>query len=584
MKNYRTLLPYFRENKWYVITGFVALLIVDGLQLLIPRVIKWAVDDLTGGQITSTHLLRYAGYIVALALIIGIMRYFWRLFIMGTSRRIEESLRNQFFGHLQTLSFRYYDNTKTGDLMAHSINDMLAVRMATGIGLVALTDAVVLGLAALAFMFLIDVKLTLFALIPMPLIALVTLRFAKLLHVRFTRVQETFSNLTEKVRESISGIRVVKAYVQEDHEIGRFSEVNQEYVNKNMFLIRIWGMFFPLIMLFSGLSLGIVLLFGGRQVILHQITAGDFVAFTNYIGILTWPMMALGWVVNLLQRGSASMGRINHILETEPEIRDEPGAMELKSLRGEIEFRHLTFSYDPGLDPSLRDIDLRIPAGSTLGLLGRTGSGKSTLINLILRLYQPEPGQVLIDGHDVRSLTLSTIRENVGYVPQETFLFSDTIRENVAFGKLDVADEIIDRMLDIAGIREEILEFPKGYDTVLGERGVTLSGGQKQRLALARALTKDPSVLILDDAMSSVDTHTEERILKGLKEFMRDRTTILVSHRISTLKNADAIAVLEDAELKELGSHDELIREKGIYYNMYCIQQLEEELEEIAER
>jgi ATP-binding cassette subfamily B protein len=583
MKSYKTLIPYFKENKVLVLIGFICLVVVDGLQLMIPRIIKWAVDDLTGGQITSSHLARYAGYIIALALTIGILRYFWRLFIMGTSRRIEEGLRNRFFGHLQTLSFKYYDNTKTGDLMAHATNDMLAVRMASGIGIVALTDAVLLGLAALGFMLFIDVRLTLFALIPMPFIALVTLRFANLLHSRFERVQETFAFLTEKVRENISGIRVVKAYVQEDHEIHRFSGVNQKYVDKNMILIRIWGMFFPLIMLFSGLSLGFVLLFGGRQVILHQISAGDFVAFTNYIGILTWPMMAIGWVVNLLQRGAASMGRINRILEIEPEIRDESDALELEGLNGEVEFRDLTFSYGPTLEPALRNINLKVKSGQTLGLLGRTGSGKTTLINLILHLYQPEPNRVFLDGHDIRSLSLGSIRGNVGYVPQETFLFSDTIRENIAFGKLDVPEERIEEVAEIAGILDELLEFPNGLDTVIGERGVTLSGGQKQRVALARALLIDPGILILDDAMSSVDTHTEERILRGLKSFMQDRTTIIVSHRISTLKNADVIAVLDDGELVELGAHLELLRKKGIYYNMYEIQQLEEQLEEVAE-
>jgi ATP-binding cassette subfamily B protein len=583
MRSFKTLIPYFKRHKWRVLIGFLCLIGVDGMQLLIPRVIKWAVDDLTGGRITSSPLATYAGYIVALALTIGVLRYIWRLFIMGTSRKIEEGLRNKFFSHLQTLSFRYYDNTKTGDLMAHAINDMLAVRMASGIGIVALTDAILLGLAALAFMLAINVKLTLYALIPMPLIALVTLRFAKLLHTRFEHVQETFSVLTEKVRENISGIRVVKAYVQEDHEIHRFSDVNQEYVDKNMVLIRIWGMFFPLIMLFSGLSLGLVLLVGGRQVILHQITAGDFVAFTNYIGILTWPMIATGWVVNLLQRGSASMGRINRILETDPEIVDDPDAIHLDDLKGDIEFRNLTFSYEPSLPPALRNITLKIRAGQTLGLLGRTGSGKTTLINLILRLYQPEREQVFIDAHDIRTLTLSSIRGRVGYVPQETFLFSDTIRENLAFGKLDVSDERIDEVVEIARVRDELLEFSDGYDTVVGERGVTLSGGQKQRVALARALLLDPKILILDDAMSSVDTHTEESILQSLREFMRDRTTVLVSHRISTLKNADIIAVLDEGELVEFGTHQELIEKEGIYYNMYCIQQLEEQLEEAAE-
>ena len=579
LRNLRTLVKYFARYRWTVVLGIVCLLAVDGMQLIIPRIIKEAVDDLTAGGIVRGDLVHYAGALVALAAGIAILRFLWRFLIIGTSRHIEEDLRNRLFGHLQNLSVRYFAVTKTGDLMAHATNDLNAVRMASGIGIVAATDAFVLGLATIGFMLALNVRLTLLALVPMPVIALFTLRAGRLLHQRFERVQETFSDLTERVRESIAGIRVVKAYAQERYELGRLADVGQEYVRRNIHLIRIWGAFFPFIMMLSSMSIVIIIFFGGRQVVLGTITTGDLVAFMSYLGILTWPMIAMGWVVNVMQRGAASMGRINRILETVPEIADAAGAEELRGARGEVEFHDVGFRYEDDLDPALCGVSVHVPAGTSLGVVGRTGSGKSTLVNLLLRIYEPTEGAVRVDGRDVCRLTLSSLRGAIGYVPQDTFLFSDTIRENIKFGRPDAPEENVLEAARIAGMLEEIEAFPKGMDTLVGERGVTLSGGQKQRIAIARALITDPAIVILDDALSSVDTATEERIQQELKCALRNRTSIVVSHRISSLKHSDQIIVLGDGRIIERGTHEELLAMGGLYQTIHERQLLEAEMD-----
>ncbi|MCK4679713.1 ATP-binding cassette domain-containing protein, partial [bacterium] len=424
MGNLKHLLKHFARYKWAVVGGVICLLWVDGMQLIIPRIIKRAVDDLTYSGAAHTNLLHYGLRIVALAAGIAVFRFFWRFFIIGTSRHIEEDIRNDLYSHLQRLSASYFAVNKTGDLMAHAINDLNAVRMACGFGVVATTDAIVLGLAAIGFMLALNVRLTLLALIPMPIIALFTLRAGKMLHSRFEKVQETFSSLTERVRESMSGIRVVKAYSQEEHELASLATIGEEYVRDNIRLVRVWGTFFPFIMMLSSMSVVVIIYFGGSRVMLGDITTGDLVAFTSYLGILTWPMIAMGWVVNVLQRGAASMGRINRILEVTPEIADHENAVELAEPRGEVEFRGVTFSYAEGLPPALADISFAVPRGHTLGVLGRTGSGKSTVCNLLLRIHEATEGQVLIDGNDVTGLTLSSLRGAIGYVPQDTFLFS----------------------------------------------------------------------------------------------------------------------------------------------------------------
>ncbi len=582
MRNLFTLKEFFVKNRRWLVLGFLSLVVVDGLQLLIPRVIKWAVDELTTVGMGRAHLLRYAAYIIAIAVGIGLFRYFWRYFIMGTARRIEEALRNRLFAHLQTLSFGFFNQTKTGDLMARATNDINAVRMAAGMGLVVLTDIVILGTAAIGFMLYISPKLTGFALIPAPILTFAVLKFSRLIHERFEAVQATFSKLTERARENISGIRVVKAYVQEREEVSKFGEVGREYVNKNLHLVKIWGAFFPIIMLFANLGLAIVLLLGGRFVILNSISMGDFVAFTSYLEILIWPIIGLGWVINLLQRGAASMGRVNAILDTEPEIADSPDVLTVDRIEGRIEFRDLTFSYNGGAEPVLDHINLAIRPGETVALIGRTGAGKTTLVNLIPRLFDPEREELFIDGMEIHSVPLKVLRGSIGYVPQDTFLFSDTVRENMAFGRLGADEEKLIDVAKVAQIWEEIASFPQGLETRVGERGVTLSGGQKQRLAIARALLLDPPVLILDDCFSSVDTDTEAQILEDLEPILHEKTTILVSHRVSTVKRADRIYVLDEGKVVEQGTHSQLLSLGGIYNSIYLKQQLEAEIDEKA--
>ncbi|UCD72397.1 MAG: ABC transporter ATP-binding protein [Syntrophobacterales bacterium] len=579
MGNFRTLREYFVQNRWRLLAGLATLLVVDGLQLIIPQIIRWAIDDLTIGGIVQAALIKYGIYIAVIALLIGFFRYFWRLMILGTARRIEEALRNRLFSHLQILSLSFFQETKTGDLMAHATNDIDAVRMAVGMGLVAITDTLVLGVSSIVFMILIDPRLTLFAIIPMPFIALVTTRFSRLVHHRFEGVQASFSRLTEGVRESLAGIRVIKAFVQEEHEKGKLGHIGQEYVGKNLRLIKVWGMFFPLIILLANLGTVIVLWRGGIETIVGIITAGDFVAFMTYLGILTWPMMALGWVINLIQRGSASMGRINKILNTQPEIVGLPSIRPISKLEGKIEFRDLTFSYKTGLPPALKGITFDVNPGEFVAIVGRTGTGKTTLCNLIPRLFGPPSGHLFLDGREIHAIPVEVVRGSVGYVPQDTFLFSNTIRENIVFGNPQASEEEIAKAARIAQIDEDIRSFPMGIETVIGEKGVTLSGGQKQRIAIARAILLNPQIMILDDALSSVDTQTEERIWNGLSEILVGKTRIVVSHRLSSIKEADKTIVLDDGEIKEMGNHASLLSMGGIYAEIYRRQQIEEELD-----
>jgi ATP-binding cassette subfamily B multidrug efflux pump len=579
MGNFGTLKGYFIRHRWRLIAGLATLLVVDGLQLIIPQVIKWTIDDLTRGGIVQADLIKYGLYIAGIALLIGFFRYFWRLMILGTARRIEEALRNRLFSHLQTLSLRFFQKTKTGDLMAHATNDIDAVRMAVGMGFVAITDTLVLGVSSIVFMILIDPRLTLFAIIPMPFVALVTTRFSKLVHHRFESVQASFSRLTEGVRESLAGIRVVKAFVQEEKEKGKLGHIGEEYVGKNLLLIKVWGMFFPLIMLLANLGTVIVLWLGGRETILGTITAGDFVAFMTYLGILTWPMMALGWVINLIQRGSASMSRINKILNTQPEIADLPALRPISKLEGKIEFRDLTFSYEQGLSPALKGITFEVNPGEFVAIVGRTGTGKTTLCNLIPRLFSPPSGHLFLDGREIHAISLKILRGSIGCVPQDTFLFSHTIRENIAFGNPQASEGEIAKVARIAQIDEDIRSLPMGIETVIGEKGVTLSGGQKQRIAIARAILSNPQIMILDDALSSVDTQTEEQIWNGLREILKGKTRIVVSHRLSSIKEADKIIVLDDGEIREMGDHPSLLSMGGIYAEIYRRQQIEEELD-----
>ncbi len=579
MGSFKSLRRDFYDNRWRLATGLLALLVVDVLQLLIPRVVKHVIDDLTLGTATPSGLLLYALEVLLLALGIGGFRYVWRYLLLGTARRIEKALRDRLFLHLQALPLPYFSRTKVGDLMAHSTNDIEAVRMALALGLVFIVDTIILGALTIVFMVYIHPVLTLYAIVPMPFITLIALRLSGRIHQRFEVVQKTFASLTEKVRETIAGIRVVKAYVQEGPERGKLSLLSQEYLQKNIGVTRVWGMFFPSILLLSSLSMAIVLYFGGRLTILRSISPGDFVAFMSYLGVLAWPMMALGWAVNLIQRGGASMDRLNRIFAEVPGRADVGGVARVDRLRGRIEMRGLTFSPENGGDPILADVDLTVEEGERLAIVGRTGSGKTTLCNLLARVMEPSEGSILIDGVEAHRIPMDVLRRSLGYVPQDTFLFSNTLRENIAFGRLDATEEEIAEAAQLAQIYDEIVEFPDGMKTVIGEKGVTLSGGQRQRIAIARAILMKPAVFVLDNALSSVDLQTEERILEGLETFFRGRTSVLVTHRIAPLRKADRIAVLEGGRLVELGDHATLLAKGGVYSDLYWREQLEEELE-----
>lgn len=547
------------------------------MQLMIPGLLGDFTDQLSLGTLDTNGLFGYVRTIGIIGLTIGFSRFMWRIFIIGTSRKLEHFLRNKLVGHLQKLSPSYFNHHKTGDLMAHATNDINAIRMAFGQGVIMTTDAIVISTITVFLMInQVGVQLTFIAMIPLPFLATGARLMGKLIHKRFRSVQEAFSNLTDKAQENLSGIRVVKAFVQEDAEINKFNEASQNHVNMNMRLIRIWGALHPLIQVISTFSMLLVLGFGGRAVIYGDISIGDFVAFNSYLGMMIWPMMAIGWVMNVIQRGAASMDRINAILLERPEIRDANDAVDL-DVKGEIEFKDLTFSYEKG-EPALKNINLKIPQGKTVAIIGRTGSGKTTLVSLLLRLANPPKGTMFIDGVDINKIKLKALRESIGYVPQDNFLFSATISENIAFALDDYTDEQVVEAAKFAQVYDNIMDFPETFETMMGERGVTLSGGQKQRVSIARAIIKDPSILILDDSLSAVDTHTEEEILKGLKTIMASRTSIIISHRVSTVKEADEILVLEDGGIVERGTHDQLLEHEGLYYQLHLKQLLEEKL------
>jgi ATP-binding cassette subfamily B multidrug efflux pump len=583
VKTFRRLGVDFRENRWLFAGGLAALLVVDVLQLFIPRVIRAAVDSLTQGTATSRGLLTYGGQILLLAVGIGLFRYVWRYLLLGAARRVERALRDRLFNHLQGLSRSFFSRARTGDLMAYATNDIEAVRMAIALGIVFLADTVILGVLSLAFMVAIHPVLTLYAILPMPVITLITFFFARVVHSRFEAVQKTFASLTEKVRETLAGIRVVKAYVLEETETAGLSRLSCEYVRKNLDVTRVWGMFFPLLLLLSNLSLALVLYFVGRLAVIEAISTGDLVAFMSYLGLLSWPMMALGWAVNLIQRGAASMERLNRVLDEEPAIRDGAEAADWSlgkaPLAGEIEVKGLTFSPGGGDGFRLSNLFFTLKPGQRTVVVGRTGTGKTVLCDLLARLVDPPRNCVFIDGYEVHRIPMDVLRRSVGYVPQDSLLFSDTIRENIAFGKPDASEEEVARAARTAGLWDEISAFPVGLATMVGEKGVTLSGGQRQRVAIARVLLMDPPILILDDALSSVDIETEERILAGLEDVFEAKTSLLVTHRIAPLRRAERIIVLDEGRIVETGDHASLLARGGVYADLYRRIELEEELE-----
>lgn len=551
--------------------------------VLVPPIIGRAIDDMQRAGI-SLHKIGVLALLLLLASgTKAIFQFLIRWGLIGISREIEFDLRNDLFKHLEGLSHSFYQRTRTGDIMAKATNDLNAVRMLLGPGFMYTANTIVFTAFALGFMLHISYRLTFYAFLPLPVVSVVIQYFGRRIHERFERIQAMFSEISARAQENFSGVRIIRAYAQEEAEIASFETANREYIARSLKLVRLMGMLWPTLETMLGLAIVLVLWLGGREVLLGRMTVGQFTAFNTFMVQLTWPVIALGWVINIFQRGTASLVRISQLMNEKPEIVDAPNIQvpaANEQLTGDIEFCNLQFSYDG--TPVLHDINLHIPAGSSLAVVGPTGSGKTTLVSLIPRIYDVEAGMVLIDGKSVRDYPLSFLRKNIGFVPQETFLFGETIRENIAFGVPDATDQDVHWAAEAANIAREIEDFPEQYKTIVGERGITLSGGQKQRTAIARALIRNPRILVLDDALSSVDTQTEDKILNHLREVMRGRTTIFISHRVSTVRNADRIAVLHSGRIVELGTHEELIARNGYYSDLYNKQLLEEELAEVS--
>ncbi len=550
------------------------LILVDIVQLVIPRLAQRSIDYMVSGKENFDRIVLLVIIILALALSIGILRFSWRMIILGMSHFIEYDFKNKLYDHLLKLDSNFFNRVKTGDLMAHMTNDMQAIRMSTAFGIISAFDSIFLFLATLVFMLKMNVRLTLLALLPLPFVSLITLFSMKLNFKYFKKVQESFSNMTDKVQELMGGIKIIQAYNQQSKEVDRFDSISEDYVQKNIILIKIWGIMFPLIFFFSDLGAAIVLGIGGQQAIVSEISTGEFIAFFVYLGIITWPMMAVGFASNIFQRGNASFKRIYEFLREEPKIKNKSDAL-YYPIEGNIEFKNVSFWYD-GNNRVLDDISFKIEKGQYVGFVGRIGSGKTTLLKLILRIIVEQEGFIYFDGKNANDIMIEGIRDNIGYVPQDSFLFSMSIRENLKFAKKDVEDKIVEEVIHLSAFYKDLSEFKDGLDTIVGERGVTLSGGQKQRLCIARALIKKPKILILDDALSAVDTNTEKEILNNLKEYSKNITTIVVSHRISSFINADNIFVLKDGIIENSGKHEELILKSSVYREFYRIQKLEE--------
>jgi ATP-binding cassette, subfamily B, multidrug efflux pump len=582
MRKIKALFKYIYNYRFKYLVGIFFLILVDMLQLIPPKLIGYITDSISKGTATKVLLLRYIGLIILIAFLMAIGRYVWRMYIIGTSRKVEYDMRNNYFRHLQTLSVNFYNKNKTGDLMALATNDLNAVRMALGQGVMMMIDAITLTITTIVIMMTINVRLTLLSLIPLPFVSLVALKFGKSIHRKFLKVQKAFSRLTDMVQENFSGIRIIKSFVQEQKEYEKFLEENENYLETNMSLVRVNGIFHPLIEFIASLSSVLLLGVGGIFVIYGYISLGDFIAFNMYLGSLVWPMMAVGWVINIIQRGFASLERIESVLREKPEIIDK-NIEETDSIKGDIVIKNLTFTYPGSVVPALDNVNINIKSGHTLGIVGRTGSSKSTLVNLLVRLYNVEDNKIIIGGRDINKIPLDVLRDNIGFVSQDAFLFSSTVGENInlPFEELDM--ERVAQAAKDSDIYESIIDFSDKFGTVVGERGVTLSGGQKQRISIARALIKNPEILILDDCLSAVDAKTETKILENLNRIMKDRTSIIISHRISAVKDSSLIAVFDDGRIIEIGTHSELLANKGLYYSIHEKQQLEQKVQEQEE-
>jgi len=579
MRTFDKVLPYLKKSYKQILGGIAMLILVDIAQLAVPKVMQYAIDHIQSRSIDNTGLIYIALIIVALAIAVMVLRFFWRILIIGNSHKIEQSLRQDFYNHLLKLSQNFFNKSKTGDLMAYATNDLGSVRMLFGMGFIAAMDIIFMTVASFSFMLSINFRLTALAIIPLPFLSFTISYFGKRMHKGFAKVQESFATLSGRIQESISGIRIVKAFVQEEAELEKVDEVSVNFVQQNIKLAKISGIFHPFMSFVISTSMIITLLFGGRAAIRGEITIGEFIAFFSYLGMLVWPMIAIGMIVDMYQRGTASLKRLNEIFEIKPEIDDTDADSSITEIKGSIEIRNLSFRYGDELPLIFSDVSAKLDAGKTLAVVGRTGSGKTSLIELLVRIYNPPKGSILIDGRDIFEIPLNVLRRDMVLVPQDIFLFSDTIANNIRLGNPDTPDEAVFNAAKAANVYNEIMEFEQGFETVIGERGVTLSGGQKQRVAIARALLTDPQILILDDALSAVDTKTERHILENLIKVRQGKTTIIIAHRISSIQHADKIIVLGDGVILERGTHQSLVDQGGLYSELVEKQRIRARIE-----
>lgn len=579
MRTFDRVVPYLKKSYKQITGGILMLILVDLAQLAVPKVMQVAIDSIQKRSIDNAGLIKVALLIVGLAIAVMVLRYFWRILIIGNSHKIEQSLRQEFYDHLLKLSQNFFNKSKTGDLMAYATNDLGAVRMLFGMGLIAAMDIILMTIASFSFMTSINLRLTALAIIPLPFLSITISHFGKKMHKSFARVQESFATLSGKIQESISGIRIVKAFVQEKAELEKVDEVSLEFVQENIKMAKISGIFHPFMSFVISTSMIITLLFGGRAAIRGEITIGEFIAFFQYLGMLVWPMIAVGWIVDMYQRGTASLKRLNEIFEIEPEVADHNADTSITKLEGAIQIKNLSFSYGEDLPYIFKDITAKLDAGKTLAIVGPTGSGKTSLIELLVRIYNPPRGSIFIDGNELHTIPLNVLRRDMVLVPQDIFLFSDTIANNIRLGNPNTSDEAVHSAARAANVYNEIMDFENQFETVVGERGITLSGGQKQRVAIARALLTDPQILILDDALSAVDTKTERHILENLITLRRGKTTIIIAHRISSIQHADKIIVMGEGVISERGTHKELVKQGGLYSELVEKQRIRARLE-----